>query len=113
MTVDEFVESRVLPEYRPIVHMLRQLMRECAPDVTEAISYGIPAYKGKRILAVISPNQKGITFSFSRGAQFEDRFGLLGGAGKSSKVVRIRDLKRVNEAALRYYIEQALEFDKR
>jgi hypothetical protein len=35
--------------------MLWKLMRECALNAKEAINYGIPAWKGKRILAVISP----------------------------------------------------------
>ena len=66
-SVDEFVKSKVLPEFREIVELIRAYMRELAPGVQELISYGIPAYKGKRILAVISPTKKDITFSFSRG----------------------------------------------
>jgi len=111
MTVDEFVLTRVLPEYRDIVAALRELMREYAPGAREMISYGIPAYRGNRILVVISPTKKGITFAFSRGAEFEDRHGLLEGVGKVSKNVRIRDLKSMDRAALRDYIQQALEFD--
>lgn len=42
-TVDEFVQHKVLPEFRPVVAMLRELMRECAPDASEIMSYGIPA----------------------------------------------------------------------
>jgi len=111
MTVDEFVETKVLPEYQDIVRALRTLMKECAPGAKEGISYGIPAYRGKRILAVISPTKKGITLAFSRGAEFEDKYGLLEGVGKVSKNVRIKHLTEINEAALRYYIVQALELD--
>ncbi len=111
MTVDEFVEARVLPQYREVVALLRALMHEVAPDVTEAIHYGIPAYKGKRILAVISPTQRDITFSFSRGVYFEDRYGLLRGLGKSSRHVKIKSLATANVEALKYYIRQALELD--
>ena len=111
MTVDEFVQARVLPEFQPVVARLRELMKECAPNVTESISYGIPAYKGRKILAVISPTKKDITFSFSRGGQFEDKYGLLRGVGKSSKHMKIKDLAGANLEALRYYIRQALEFD--
>jgi hypothetical protein len=113
MSVDEFVQARVLPEFQPVVAMLRQLMKECAPSVTELVSYGIPAYKGKRILAVISPTKKDITFSFSRGGQFEDKYGLLRGVGKSSKHVKIKDLAGANLEALRDYIRQALELDEK
>ncbi len=111
MTVDEFVQARVLPEYRDIVAALRALMKECAPDAEEGISYGIPAYRGRRMLAVISPTKKGITFAFSRGAEFEDRYGLLEGVGKVSKNVRIRRVEEIDQAAMRYYIGQALELD--
>jgi hypothetical protein len=113
MTVDEFVKTRVLPEFQPVVGMLRGLMHEMAPDAEEAIWYGIPMYKGRRIFAFISPTKRDITFGFSRGSQFEDRYGLLKGKGKVSKHVKIKSLQSANMDALRYYIRQALEFDTR
>jgi hypothetical protein len=103
----------VSPEFQPIVAMIRQLMKECAPNVQEMISYGIPAYRGKQILAVISPTKKDITFSFSRGTQFEDKYGLLRGVGKVSRHVKIKKLDDVNKEVLCYYIQQALEFDEK
>jgi hypothetical protein len=62
-------------------------------------------------VAVISPTKKDITFSFSRGAEFEDQYGLLGGVGKVSKFIKIKDLSQVDEDALRYYIGQGLTLD--
>ena len=112
MTVDEFVEQKVLPQYRDIVAMLRQLMRETAPDAQEVIGHGIPMYRGRRELAVISPTKKDITYAFSRGAEFEDRYGLLRGVGKISKHVKIKSLDSANIEALKYYVTQALELDK-
>jgi len=113
MTVDEFVEQKVLPQYRDIVAMIRQLMRETAPDVQEVISYGIPMYRGKRGLAVISPTKKDITFAFSRGAEFEDKYGLLRGVGKVSKHVKIKSIDNIDKEALKYYIRQAVELDNK
>ncbi len=111
MSVDEFVQAKVLPELQPVVGMIRELMKECAPQAEELISYGIPAYRIKRIVAVISPTKKDITFSFSRGAQFEDPYGLLRGVGKSSKHVKLKNTQSANLEALRYYIQQAVAFD--
>ena len=113
MTVDDFVKTKVLPEFRPVVAMIRELMKECAPNAKEIISYGIPAYKAKRILAVISPTKQDITFAFSRGAEFEDKYNLLQGVGKVSKHVKLKNLADANQDALRYYIQQALEFDEK
>lgn len=110
-SVDEFVEQRVLPEFQEIVAELRKLMRDCAPDAKEVISYGVPMYRRKATIAVISPTKKGITLAFSRGASFEDRYALLEGIGNRSKNVRMKSLKEVNRPALRYYIKQAIELD--
>lgn len=110
-SVDEFIDQKVQPEHREIVEMLRGLMREVAPAAKELISYGILAWRANLILAVVSPTKKDITFAFSKGAQFEDKFGLLRGVGKVSKHVKIKDLQAVNREALEYYIRQALRLD--
>ena len=110
-TIDDFLKHRVLPEHRPIVAMLRRMMRESAPGAREEISYGILMWKQKRGLAVVSPTKKDITFAFSNGAKFEDKFELLQGVGKVSKHVKIKNLKVAPKAALKYYIKQALQFD--
>ena len=69
MTVDEFVENKVLPEFRPVVAAIRSLMKETAPGAKEVISYGTPMYIQNQTLAWITPNKKGITFGFTHGAE--------------------------------------------
>jgi hypothetical protein len=110
-TVDEFIEARVLPEYRDIVAMIRRAMREHAPESEEVLTYGILGFRNRRIIAVISPTMKGITLAFSRGAEFEDKYGLLEGVGKVSKNVRLSAVDEIPKPALRYYIKQALKLD--
>ena len=112
-TTDEFLNHRVLPEHLPIVAMLRALMKECAPKAKEQISYGILMWKQTRGLAVVSPTKKDITFAFSQGAKFEDKYKLLQGVGKVSKHVKIKNLKEAPKAALKYYIKQAVQLDAR
>jgi hypothetical protein len=110
-TVDDFIKARVLPQYYDIVSVIRKLMREYAPNAKEAMGYGMPVYKGNRVFAYILPTRKDITFGFTRGSKFKDKYGLLKGVGKTSKHIKIRDLNDINKDALRYYIKQALEFD--
>jgi len=111
MTVDEFVKTKVLPDYRDIVAQIRQLMHELAPDAKEEISYGIPTYKVNRIIAVISPTKKDITFSFSHGTEFQDKYKLLKGMGKWSKHLKFKTVEDVNEEVVGYYVRQALDYD--
>ena len=110
-SVDDFISQKVQPEHREIVAMLRKLMREVAPNAQEVITYGILAWRGNLTLAVVSPTKKDITFAFSKGAQFEDKYGLLRGVGKKSKHVKIKNLNDMNGEALEYYINQALKLD--
>jgi hypothetical protein len=112
-TADGFIKQRVQPEHYDIVEMLRNLMREVAPNAKEVLTYGVLAWRGNPILAVISPTKKDITFSFSKGADFEDKYGLLQGVGRVSKYIKIKNLKETNKTALKYYIKQALKFDKK
>jgi len=112
LTVDEFVERKVEPELRPVVAAVRSLMKKLAPDALEAISYGIPMYAMKKPLAWISPGKTGVSLGFRQGAYFEDKYGLLRGAGKHAKNVKMRDLGEVNKSALAYYIKQALKLDR-
>jgi hypothetical protein len=110
-TVEEFIEQRVQPEHREIVDRLRTLMREVAPNAKEVLTYGILGWRGNLMLAVVSPTKKDITFAFSRGAEFEDNYGLLKGFGKKSKHVKIKNVQAINQEALEYYVKQALELD--
>jgi len=113
MTVDEFLKTKVQTEFRPVVAAIRSLMKQHAPKANEVISYGIPMYGLKRPPAWINPSKTGITFGFRQGAYIEDRYGLLRGAGKHARHVRMRNLAEVNKPALTYYIKQAVKADKR
>ncbi len=95
MTDDECIKIKVLPELFPIIAKKRELMKECAPEANEVISYGIPAFRAVCLIAVISPTKKDITFAFSRGASFEDKYGLLRGIGKVSKHVKNQEPRRL------------------
>ena len=112
MTVDDFVKSKVVPEQRETVAMLRALVRECAPHAEEVVSYGMPVFKArKKIFAWIIPTEKEVTFSFRAGISLEDKFNLLRGAGKQARHIKIKSAGSVDSDVLRYYIRQALELD--
>ncbi len=108
---DEFVKHKVSPEHRGTVATVRRLMREAAPGAKEVITYGTIGWKNKGILAVINPTKRYLTVAFLRGAEFEDKYGMLEGVGKAQKLVKVK-YTDVKTTELRYYIRQALKFDK-
>ena len=48
-TIDEYID-RCAPQAQPILQRVRATIVKAAPDATETISYGIPAFKLRRIL---------------------------------------------------------------
>ncbi len=113
LAVNDYVKTHVLPQHQTIVRAIRDLMRDGAPDAEETIAYGLLVWKGRKIFATLSPNKQGITFSFTHGAEFEDRYGLLRGRAKVGRHILTKDLQTIpaNETALRDYIRQAVEVD--
>lgn len=48
-TIDEYID-RCAPEAQPILRRVRATIAKAVPDATETISYGIPAFKLRRIV---------------------------------------------------------------
>jgi len=112
MTVDDWVEAKVPPEYRELAADLRQAVRDLAPDAVEEISYGMPCYKRRRIFAYLNAGKDGLTLSFTRGVQIEDSFGLLHGKAKGARFLKLKRLSDLNREALADYMRQALALDE-
>ena len=111
-TVDEFVQQRVAPEMQPIVARLREVMRAIAPAAREMISYNMPVFVGRHIIAYITAARQHVTFSFTLGVNFEDKYGLLRGQAKHARYLRLKKVEDINPAVLRYYVKQALARDR-
>ncbi|QXJ20819.1 DUF1801 domain-containing protein [Actinomadura graeca] len=109
--IDAYIASELDPGYAGILDVLRTLMVAHAPGAVECLTCGSPAWRGEGILAVVSQSKSHLTFAFERGAEFRDAHGLLEGAGRSTRHIKIRDIDDIDEAALRDYIEQAVALD--
>lgn len=109
--VEAWIRSRIAPGQAPIVQLLRSLMEEHAPEAREVLTYGILGWRVRRVIAVLNPTAKEITFAFSRGAAMDDPDGLLRGVGTVSKHVKLRSVDAVDRAALGGLIRQAVALD--
>ncbi|MBE2268888.1 MAG: DUF1801 domain-containing protein [Anaerolinea sp.] len=110
-TVDEYIQANVQPEYVEAAEAVRALMRDAAPETRELMSYNMPCWVRRHIIAYLNANKQGLTFSFTYGVGFEDKYGLLRGDAKNARFVKLKRAGDVatHEEALRYYIRQALD----
>lgn len=118
-TINQFITDRIKKEYQPIFTQFRVLIEAKFPFLKEEMRggtekyYGVPVYRHNRIIISVSPTLKGITFSFTDGKQFKDKYKLLEGVGNKSLNLRIRNPEDYKDEILEYYISQAIELDNK
>ncbi len=64
-----------------------------------------------RDIVAISPTKTCVTFSFTKGAHFDDPFEMLRGTGKHSRTVQVKRLEEYPKEPMQHYIRQAIELD--
>lgn len=117
--IEQFIEQKVQPEYRPLVVAFRVLIKRDFPELTEEMRggteayYSVPVYRLKRIVLTLSPTKQGITFAFSEGKSFEDRYHMLEGVGNKTLNIRLKSIDEFDADKLRYYIQQAIDTDRK
>ena len=109
-----FVETKVQPDLRPIALEFWALVAREAPELTPGMRGGsekyipVPVWRLKRDAMVLSPSQEALTISFANGALFDDPEGLLGGAGKASRTLKLRAVSDLEGPSLRGFLRQVV-----
>ncbi|HEV8592000.1 MAG TPA: DUF1801 domain-containing protein [Pyrinomonadaceae bacterium] len=84
------------------------IMRACGADVRELLHDGHPtACVGDAAFGYVNAFTAHVNVGFFRGAEIDNTGGLLEGAGKFMRHVKLRPGREVDEAALRKLIETA------
>ncbi len=60
----------------------------------------------------IMPSKSGLSLGFLGGTEFEDKYQLLRGKGKTSRNRKVSSLKEANKEVLAYYIRQAVALNR-
>ena len=106
-------------DLRDIVHALRELVRDVAPDAVEDIKFNtLCYYKPGHAYGSIGGNVCMISWkgdrallSFIHGAQLPDPRHLLKGRAKAKRFVELRGLMDVPRASLENLIRAAVEYN--
>mgnify|MGYP001339496836 CR=1 FL=1 len=110
-----FVETKVQPDLRPIALKFWKLVAREAPELAPGMRGGtekyihVPVWRLKRDAMVLSPSREALTISFANGALFDDPEGLLGGAGKTSRTLKLRTVSDVERPSIRSFLRQIVQ----
>lgn len=117
--IEDFIQQKVLLEYQPLVTAFRELIQKEFPELSEEMRggteayYSVPVYRLNHIVITLSPTKQGITFAFSEGKSFEDKYKLLEGVGNKTLNIRLHSIKEFDADKMRYYIQQAIAIDRK
>lgn len=91
-----------------------EVMRRCGDDVRELLhDYHPTACRGEHAFGYVNVFTEHVNVGFFQGTEIPDPLGLLEGAGKFMRHVKVRPDNRVDEAALTELIKCAYEDIKR
>jgi hypothetical protein len=101
-TVDEYQDGLTGWQQQALI-ILRQIIREAAPEAVETFKWSQPVYEHNGIFAYIKAFKHTINFGFWHGADLEDPSGLLIGDNESMRrivLTRLEDIDVEKYAAL-------------
>jgi hypothetical protein len=111
-TVDGYVAG--LGDWRgDTVRALIDLVSATAPDASGSIKWAQPVFELDGPAIWLRAYPRTVSIGFWRGAEMDDRHGLLLGEGDRMRHVTFRESEPIPSAALADYITQALELNRR
>ncbi len=108
--VDGFLASYE-PAVRKLALQLRTLILKVAPDAEEKVHrpWKTIGYRAGAVFCAISPHSARVNLQFHRGSELDDPDGLLEGAGKSMRHVKIEVAAEIKRPAMRKLIRSAAD----
>ena len=105
--IDQWIKAKS-PELCSIVRQWFEVMRECGHEVRELIHDGCPVVCVEDApFAYVNAFTSHVNVGFFHGAELPDPAGLLEGAGKHMRHVKLKPGAAINSAALRRLIDAA------
>ena len=94
--------SRLPPPVQPVVKTLRRLVLEAAPEASELLDDGSPAYFANGVFARIIPSEREVLVKFLRGDDLPSASELSNGA------ISLTSIEELKETVLRKLVREAV-----
>jgi hypothetical protein len=98
--------SRLPPPVQPVVKTLRRLVLEAAPEASELLDDGSPAYFANGVFARIIPSERTVLVKFLRGGHLPSASELTGDG--ETRSLSLSSLEELKETVLRKLVREAV-----
>lgn len=100
------------PRFRPLAETLRRLILEAAP-VEETIKWSYPTYVRNGNVCSLNHHKDYLRLQFFRGAELSDPTGLLEGAGKGMRHLKVRSQEDIQPDVIQAWVLEAVSLNER
>jgi hypothetical protein len=102
------------PRHRPLLRLLRKVVRDALPGVGEEVQGGQPCYLvGREKVACLYVVGDRVNLGFFQGAELDDPTGLLAGSGEGMRHVEVAVPSDIKRRELGNLLGQAAWHDRR
>jgi hypothetical protein len=105
--------SELDPALHRIAEILRKLIMEADPELSEAIKWGNPAYEKRGLVCYLSATKGYVTLGFFNGASLTDPEGRIEGTGKNMRHIKVRSLGDIRPEQYASWVREAVALNLR
>lgn len=117
-SIEEFIDS-LPPKERVIVKLLREIILDVDPRITEKLSYGVPYYSRKRRICFIWPQSAAygpkdalVSFGLCYGHMLSNEQGVLLSEGRTQvSIIKYSILSEIDAPVVNAILQEALLVD--
>jgi hypothetical protein len=96
------------PRNQTIIRALRKFVKRVAPGLSESVKWGNGCWLGaRRPVAYVYSDEGYVQFGFFNGSALKDPKGLLEGAGRYVRHIKVRSASAIDERAFAALLRQA------
>jgi hypothetical protein len=111
-TVDEYIDGLGGDWRSETVASLRSVVDSAAPAAASTIKWAQPVWESNGPFAYVKAFRSSVNIGFWRGAQLEDRNGILEGDGDRMKHLTLREGDAIPADELAGFVRQAVELNR-
>ena len=109
-TFDKYLAAQS-PRNQAMIRELRKLVKRVAPALREGVKWGNGCWLGEKWPVVfVYTTPEYVMFGFFAGSSLKDKKGLLEGAGKYVRHIKVHSLSKIDKPAFADLLKQALPF---
>ena len=107
-SIDAYLKEQAADK-RALLEKLRDIVDAALPDATTSIKWGVPTYQlnGRNVCALASFKDCVAINFFAAPAKLADPGKKLEGAGKTSRMLKVRTAKDIDTARLKRWLKAA------